>query len=244
MTISSGTMRHTLERWAPPPPKAPADLAAFIDHTLLKPEATKAQIETLCREAIGNHFYAVCVNGAHVASARGFLSGSPIRLAAVVGFPLGAMAPKAKAFEAELAVRDGATEIDMVIRIDLAKTGEFTGVRDDIRAVVDAVKGDALVKVILETGLLTLEEIARTSRAADEAGAHFVKTCTGFSTGVATVEHVALMKESISETMQVKASGGVRSFEQARALILAGADRIGTSSGVSLIKGAGPATGY
>lgn len=239
MTANPGATRHT-----PPPPKQPAELATFIDHTLLKPEATTAQIETLCREAIDNQFYAVCVNGAHVASARDFLHGSKVQLASVIGFPLGAMAKKAKAFEAELAARDGATEIDMVMRIDLAKTGEFTGVRDDIRAVVDAVRNQAIVKVILETGLLTLEEIARASRAADEAGAHFVKTCTGFSTGSATVEHVALMKESISERMQVKASGGVRSFEQARTLILAGADRIGTSSGVTLIKGASPTSGY
>ena len=155
MTTNPGAMRH-----APPPPKQPTELATFIDHTLLKPEATTAQIETLCREAIDNQFYAVCVNGAHVASARNFLRGSKVQLASVIGFPLGAMAMKAKAFEAELAARDGATEIDMVMRIDLAKTGAFTGVRNDIRAVVDAVRDQAIVKVILETGLLTLEEIA------------------------------------------------------------------------------------
>lgn len=226
------------------PPKVPHELAPFIDHTLLKADAGTAAIEGLCREAIQYNFFAVCVNGAHVATASRALAKSRVLVASVVGFPLGAMSSASKAFEAERAVLDGAREIDMVMRIDWAKSGEFTRVRDDIKAVVAAVGGAAKVKVILETGLLTLEEIARSSRAADEAGAHFVKTCTGFSTGVATVEHVALMRESVSSRVQVKASGGVKTFEQARALILAGADRIGTSSGVALVTGTTPGAGY
>lgn len=239
LTGTPGAMRH-----APPPPKTPRELAPFIDHTLLRPDATEAQIETLCREAIENRFFSVCVNGGHVARAAAVLRGSGVKVAVVVGFPLGAMASRAKAFEAELAVREGASEIDMVLRIDLVKSSEFNRVRDDIVDVVKAAGGNC-VKVILETGLLTLEEIVRACRASDEAGAHFVKTCTGFSTsggtpaGEATVEHIALMKESIAADMQVKASGGVRSFEKARALILAGADRIGTSSGVSLVSSTG-----
>lgn len=226
-------------------PQTPEELAPFIDHTLLKPEASDAMIETLCREALTHGFFAVCVNGAHVATARRALGdgiskrGSKVAIAAVIGFPLGAMATTAKAFEADQAARDGASEIDMVMRLDLAKTGRYGDLRDDIRAVVNAVKGRAIVKVILETSLLTNDEIAKSSRAADEAGAHFVKTCTGFSTsgpaGAATVEHVALMRESVRLEVQVKASGGVRTFETARAMIAAGATRLGTSSGVALV---------
>ena len=227
-----------------PPPRQPRDLAFYIDHTLLKPEADAASIRKLCAEAKAHQFFAVCVNGSHVRTAAEELSGSQVRVAAVVGFPLGAMSSSAKAREAEIAARDGAVEIDMVMRIDLAKSGVFTGVRDDIREVVHAVAGKAIVKVILETGLLSLEEISRSCRAAEDAGAHFVKTCTGFSTGAATVEHVALMRDAVSDRVQVKASGGIRSWEQARDLILAGADRLGTSSGVQLIQALNSQGGY
>jgi deoxyribose-phosphate aldolase len=238
----------------PKPPQTPSELASFIDHTLLRADATQAMIQILCKEALTHGFYAVCVNSGHVAFAtkalRELAAAMPetakkptVQVAAVVGFPLGACTTSTKVFETKEALRLGAKEIDMVLRVDLVKTGEYTRVRDDIRSVVDAaaeVDKSALVKVILETGLLTLEEIARSSRAADEAGAHFIKTCTGFSTaglpaGGATVEHVALMRESAGDHVKIKASGGIRNFEMARSLILAGADRLGTSSGVSLI---------
>lgn len=248
-------------RHAPPPPKTPSELAPFIDHTLLRADATEADIRKLCQEAVQHRFYAVCVNSGHVAHAAELLGeldpyhkqDSRVRIAAVVGFPLGACTTSTKVFETEECLRLGAEEIDMVVRVDLVKTGDFQRVREDIASVVQAAarKGPhVLVKVILETGLLTLEEIARASRAADEAGAQFIKTCTGFSTagapaGAATVEHVALMRESARSHVQVKASGGIRTFEMARNLILAGADRLGTSSGVSLVSaGASQGTGY
>lgn len=244
-----------------PPPKTPTELAPFIDHTLLRADASEADVRKLCEEAVQHRFFAVCVNSAHVQFASDLLAkidpfhkqDSRIRVAAVVGFPLGACTASTKVFEAEEALRLGAEEIDMVVRVDLVKTGEFTRVREDIASVVQAasrVRPQALVKVILETGLLSLEEIARTSRAADEAGAQFIKTCTGFSTagspaGAATVEHVALMRESAREHVQIKASGGIRNFEMARSLILAGADRLGTSSGVALVsEGASQGSGY
>lgn len=252
---------------SPAPPKTPGELAQFIDHTLLRADATEAMIQILCKEALTHGFYAVCVNSGHVGYAKKALaalltSGSEtekkrtVKVAAVVGFPLGACTTSTKVFETKEALRLGASEIDMVLRVDLVKTGEFGRVRDDIRAVVNAaaeVDKSALVKVILETGLLTLEEIAKSSRAADEAGAHFIKTCTGFSTaglpaGGATVEHVALMRESAGDHVKIKASGGIRNFEMARSLILAGADRLGTSSGVSLVGGSsakiGGGSGY
>jgi deoxyribose-phosphate aldolase len=245
MKANAGTTRHS----APQPPKTPAELAPFIDHTLLRADATVAMVENLCHEAVQHGFYAVCVNGVHVATAHKVLhgvraaSGNPVLVAAVIGFPLGAMTSEVKAFEAKQAVFDGASEVDMVMRIDLAKLGMWDALRDDVAAVVSAVEGRALVKVILETGLLTLEEIALSSRAADAAGAHFVKTCTGFSTaglpaGAATVEHVVLMRESVQPQVQVKASGGIKDFITARALIAAGASRLGTSSGVALVSSA------
>lgn len=243
-------MRHS-----PSKIHAPADLAAFIDHTLLRSDATLAMIESLCDEALRFGFFAVCVNGAHVASAHRALNdatskrGTKVKIAAVIGFPLGAMATSVKTFEADQAVKDGATEIDMVMRIDLAKAAKWSELREDIAAVVSAVQGRAIVKVILETGLLTLGEIAAGARAADEAGAHFVKTCTGFSTaggpaGAATIEHVNLMRESVRDHVQVKASGGVRTFETACAMIAAGATRLGTSSGVALVQGSAITSGY
>lgn len=241
-------MRHTL-------PSTPLELAPFIDHTLLKPDANEAAIESLCQEALTHGFYAVCVNGAHVAPAFRLLSnrksqrGTDVKIAAVVGFPLGAMHTLAKVFEAERAVLDGAREIDMVMRIDLAKTGKFSALREDVAAVVKAVEGQALVKVILETSLLTRDEISQSARACDEGGAHFVKTSTGFSTtgappGIATVENVTLMRESVRPSVQIKASGGVRTFEAALAMIGAGATRLGTSSGVALVSGSGGGAGY
>ena len=249
MKARPGTMRQTL-------PKTPKELASFIDHTLLKADATGTQIETLCREASEHGFYAVCVNGAHVAHAKKVLDSiefggekSRVLIAAVVGFPLGAMTASAKSFEATEAVRDGAREIDMVMRIDFAKQKMWSELREDVAAIVDAVRGHAIVKVILETSLLSLDEISTSARICEEAGAHFIKTSTGFSTagaaaGVATVEHIALMRESVGAHVQVKASGGVKTFESALALIAAGATRLGTSSGVALVKGTAAGSGY
>jgi deoxyribose-phosphate aldolase len=215
----------------------PSQLAPLIDHTLLKADATEQHIEALCHEALQHHFFAVCVNGAHVALAARLLAGSNVSVAAVVGFPLGAMDTRAKVREAELAVGDGARELDMVLRIDLVKRREHARLGEDIARVVGA-GGGVPVKVILETALLGKDEIVRACRVAEQAGARFVKTSTGFTPGgEATVEHVTLMRASVSEAVGVKASAGIRTFEHARALVLAGASRLGTSSGVALVTG-------
>jgi deoxyribose-phosphate aldolase len=215
----------------------PAQLAPFIDHTLLKADATEAEIERLAREALQHGFAAVCVNGAHVARASALLSRSGVLVAAVVGFPLGASVARVKAYEASAAVDDGARELDMVLRIDLVKQGDDRRLGEDIEAVVRASSG-APVKVILETSLLEQTEIVRACHVAEQAGARFVKTSSGFVPGgVATVEHVTLMRASVSASMGVKASAGIRTFEQARALLCAGATRLGTSSGVALVSG-------
>jgi deoxyribose-phosphate aldolase len=216
---------------------SPSELARLIDHTLLKPEVSAADIERLCEEAVRHRFFAVCVNGAHVARASSLLAGTDVCVAAVVGFPLGASASRVKSYEAGAAVDDGARELDMVLRVDLVKAADDTGLLRDIRAVVDAA-GHALVKVILETSLLSGDEIVRACRVAEQAGARFVKTSTGFVPGgQATVEHVTLMRASVSPAVGVKASGGVRTFEQACALVAAGATRLGTSAGVALVTG-------
>ena len=220
------------------PPSQPADLASLIDHTLLRADATDREIEVLCREAVQHRFCAVCVNGAHVALASKLLSGTGVRVAATVGFPLGASATRVKAHEAAVAIEDGASELDMVVRVDLLKQGHGVEVANDIAAVVAAAAG-AQVKVILETSYLSREQIVLACSVAEQAGARFVKTSTGFAPGGhATVEHVALMRASVSASMGVKASGGVRTFEQAQALVAAGATRLGTSAGVALVTGA------
>jgi deoxyribose-phosphate aldolase len=218
-------------------PDQPSELASLIDHTLLKPDATEQHIEALCHEALQYGFFAVCVNGAHVAQAAKLLAGSSVCVAAVVGFPLGAMATRAKVREAEIAIEDGARELDMVLRIDLVKRREHARLGEDIARVVNAAAG-AAVKVILETALLGKEEIVRACRVAEQAGARFVKTSSGFTPGGdATVEHVALLRASVSAGMGVKASAGIRTLAHARALIEAGATRLGTSAGVSLVSG-------
>ena len=223
--------------------QAPQDLASFIDHTLLKPETTEVEIFRLCDEAVQYRFKAVCVNPVYVRTCRERLAGSGVLIASVVGFPLGASLSGIKALEAEGAVRDGANEIDMVLRIDLARAGNFNEVEADIAAVVRAAHG-ASVKVILETGLLTPEQIAGCCRASERAGAHFVKTATGFLGRGASIEDIVLMKKSCSSKMQIKASGGVKTFAQAKAMIEAGASRIGTSSGVALVTGAAAGSDY
>jgi deoxyribose-phosphate aldolase len=214
----------------------PEDLAAFIDHTLLKPEATSEQIRKLCREAAQFHFRAVCVNSSFVRLASEELRGLGVDIASVVGFPLGAELSEVKAYETELALRDGATEIDMVLRIGALKEKSFATVAADVAAVVGAAQG-AAVKVIIETGLLTTDEIITACHLCENAGARFVKTATGFLGRGATVEDVLLMRSSLSANVRIKASGGVKTFEAACELIRAGADRLGTSSGVALVQG-------
>ena len=212
------------------------NLAKYIDHTLLKPQATKKDLNILCTEAIEYGFAAVCVNPYNVRYCADLLNGSGVKLASVVGFPLGASLPGIKAAETIRAIADGANEIDMVINIGALKDGDDETVLEDMIAVVKAAEGKT-VKVIIETCLLNDNEKVRACQLAKEAGAHFVKTSTGFSTGGATVEDVQLMKETVGTTMEVKASGAVRSYDDAIRMINAGATRIGTSSGVSIVKG-------
>ncbi|WBW50348.1 deoxyribose-phosphate aldolase [Peptoniphilus equinus] len=206
----------------------------YIDHTLLKPEATKAQVQQLIDEAKAYHFASVCINPTWVAMAHEALKDTDVNVCTVIGFDLGATTSAAKAFEAKEAVANGADEVDMVLNVGRFLSGEEDAVRDDIKAVVDA-SGDAIVKVILETCLLTSEQIRRACELAEEAGADFVKTSTGFNRGGATVEDVKLMKASVTH-LKVKASGGIRDLKTALAMIEAGADRLGCSAGVAIVK--------
>lgn len=211
-------------------------LSRYIDHTLLKAEATEEDVRRLCREAREYGFYAVCVNPCRVSLAAAELAGSDVKVAAVAGFPLGAACTGVKLSEATMAASEGAAEIDMVMNIGALKEGRDGYVREEIRAVADAAgQGGAIVKVILETCLLTDEEIVRACLLAKEAGAAFVKTSTGFSAGGATVHHVRLMKETVGDALQVKASGGIRDRAAALAMIEAGADRIGASASVAIV---------
>jgi deoxyribose-phosphate aldolase len=214
----------------------PQELAPFIDHTLLKPDATEADVVRLAEEARAHGFATVCVNAAHVAAAARVLEGSRTLPIAVVGFPLGATLSSAKAFEAREAVRAGAREIDMVLNVGALKGRDYARVGEDIRAVVEASRPYP-VKVILETSLLTREEKIAACVLARAAGAAFVKTSTGFSTAGATVEDVALMREVVGPQMGVKASGGIRSAEDALRMIRAGANRLGASASVAIVSG-------
>jgi deoxyribose-phosphate aldolase len=216
---------------------APADVAGYIDHTILKPEATPADVAKLCDEAVRYGFAAVCVNSVHIGAVAEALRGSGVKACSVVGFPLGAMSPAAKAEETRIAVADGADEIDMVINIGALKADDMNAVYADIREVVQAARGRAIVKVIIETCLLTDEEKIKACAAARLAGADFVKTSTGFSTGGATAEDVRLMRATVGPDLGVKASGGIRTYEDALRMIGAGATRLGTSAGVSIVKG-------
>lgn len=211
-------------------------LNRYIEHTLLKPEATTDQIKALCREARENDFACACVNSCHAALAARELEGSNTAACCAVGFPLGAMLTGAKAAEAEIAVEQGATEVDMVINIGAAKEGNWALVEEDIRAVAEATHPGAILKVIIEACLLTDEEKRRACLCAKAAGADFVKTSTGLSTGGATVEDVKLMRATVGRDMKVKAAGGIRTREDALAMIAAGADRLGTSAGLKLIQ--------
>ncbi|KAJ5072137.1 putative aldolase [Anaeramoeba ignava] len=212
------------------------DISSYIDHTLLKPDATKEQIKQLCQEAIDNKFYAVCVNSNRVKEAFEFLGKNSVQLAAVVGFPLGVTDTNCKIFETETAIDNGATEIDMVINVGRLKDEEYFEVLSDIREVVKSVDESVKVKVILETCLLTKELIVDACILSVIGGASFVKTSTGFSQGGAKVEDVRLMKLVVGDLAEVKASGGVRSYEDAMKMIANGATRIGTSSGVKISK--------
>ena len=220
------------------PGSIPGDLARYIDHTLLKPGSTEEQVRKLCAEALEYNFRSVCINPTWVPLAAGLLRGSEVLTCTVVGFPLGANEPAIKAMEARRAIRNGAREIDMVINIGALKSGNDDLVFRDIQAVVeDCVDGNAVCKVILETALLSDDEKRRASELARRAGAHFVKTSTGFSTGGATVSDVALMAEVVRGAgMEVKASGGISSYSDAKAMIEAGATRLGASASIGIVR--------
>ncbi|MBM7314262.1 deoxyribose-phosphate aldolase [Streptococcus suis] len=211
-------------------------LNKYIDHTVLKPETSQAQVEQVLAEAKEYDFASVCINPTWVAFAAKGLEDSDVKVCTVIGFPLGANTPAVKAFETKDAIANGADEIDMVINIGALKDKNYDLVLEDIKTVVEA-SGDKLVKVIIEACLLTDEEKVRACELSKEAGADFVKTSTGFSTGGATVEDVALMRKTVGPDMGVKASGGARSYADAIAFIEAGANRIGASSGVAIMKG-------
>jgi deoxyribose-phosphate aldolase len=220
-----------------PFPQTAPELARYIDHTLLKPEATPAQIERLCAEARQYEFASVCVNPSYVSRCAAWLRGSPVKVCTVIGFPLGANTTDVKACEARMALQEGATELDMVIHIGALKAGETDRVRLDIQRVVEeAQPAGGLVKVIIEACLLTDDEKALACRLAAAAGAGYVKTSTGFSSGGATPEDVALMRSTVGSGIGVKAAGGVRTLADARRMIEAGASRIGASAGVQIIK--------
>lgn len=222
-----------------------SEIARLIDHTLLKPEASREDIQRLCEEAIDYGFASVCVNPWNVSQAAELVRGTEVRVCAVVGFPLGATLPIVKEFEAGEALKAGAQEIDMVINVGALKSGQEALAEADIRGVADAShRAGALCKVILETALLTREEKVRGSLLAKKAGADFVKTSTGFGPGGATVEDVRLIRETVGSGTGIKAAGGVRTLEEVRKMVEAGATRIGTSSGVKIIeqlRGSNPA---
>lgn len=215
----------------------------YIDHTLLKPESTQEQIDHLLSEAVEYQFASVCVNPTWVAHCSKTLAGTGVKVCTVVGFPLGANTSSVKAFETKDAIANGADEIDMVINVGQLKSGQYEVVEADIRAVVEASQ-DKLVKVIIETCLLTNDEKVKACQLAVSAGADFVKTSTGFSAAGATVEGIVLMRETVGPNIGVKAAGGARSYEDAEAFIEAGATRIGTSSGVAIVSGETVTEGY
>ncbi|MDF2592463.1 MAG: deoxyribose-phosphate aldolase [Clostridia bacterium] len=210
-------------------------LASYIDHTILKADAQGKDVEKLCKEAAEFEFASVCVNAANTKLAAELLKGTIVKVCTVVGFPLGATLPQVKAFEAQEAIKAGAGEVDMVINVGALKSGQLDIVENDIKAVVDACKNKALLKVIIETCLLTNEEKIIACQLAKKAGADFVKTSTGFSTGGATVEDIMLMRKTVGPAMGVKASGGVRDLETSLKMIEAGATRIGASASVNIV---------
>jgi len=213
------------------------NINCFIDHTILKPETTKEMVKKVCDEAKLHNFASVCVNPYYVNYAKKQLEGTNVKVTSVIGFPLGSTTKEVKAFEAKNAIENGADELDMVINVGALKDKDYDTVKEDIKAVVDVAKGKALVKVIIETCLLTDEEKEIACKLSVEAGADYVKTSTGFSTGGATVEDVKLMRKVVGPKIGVKASGGIRDAKKALEMIKAGASRIGASSSVEIIKG-------
>ncbi|MEA5003725.1 MAG: deoxyribose-phosphate aldolase [Christensenella sp.] len=221
---------------------SPASMAKYIDHTILKPEASLDDVRKVCEEAKKYQFASVCVNPSYIRFVADNLNGSGVTPCCVIGFPLGACTPEAKGNEAADAASNGAKEVDMVINVGAIKSGDWQLVKRDIEAVVGAVRGRAIVKVIIETCLLTDEEKVKACAISKLAGAHFVKTSTGFSKGGATVEDVRLMRETVGPEIGVKASGGVKTYEDAVAMVQAGASRLGTSSGAAIVSGGGADT--
>lgn len=209
----------------------------LIDHTLLKAEATEGDIKKLCKEAVEHRFVSVCVNPSYVPLSRDCLEGSDVKVCTVIGFPLGATTTETKVYEAREAIENGAKEVDMVINIGAVKSGDWDYVKNDIESIYLAVSGHALLKVIIETSLLTDEEKVRVCTICKMVGVDFVKTSTGFSTGGATVEDVRLMRKVVGSEIGVKASGGIRDAATAKAMVDAGANRLGTSSGVVIVSG-------
>lgn len=222
---------------------SPSEIAKLIDHTLLKPDCTRDQIVQLCKEASEYQFASVCVNPHWVALASEQLAGSGVGITTVVGFPLGSTTTFTKVAETRDALANGATEIDMVLNVSALKSGDEDSVKRDVAEVVAAARGRAIVKVILETGLLSDEEKKQACRLCVEAGADYVKTSTGFGPGVATVEDIALMRAVVGAELGVKASAGIRDYETARKMVEAGANRIGASAGIAIVKG-GQGEGY
>ncbi|MBO1199152.1 deoxyribose-phosphate aldolase [Staphylococcus simiae] len=219
------------------------EYAKYIDHTLLKPEATTEQINRIIDEATTYHFKSVCVNPTHVANAAKQLADTDVLVCTVIGFPLGASTTATKVFETKDAINNGANEIDMVMNIGALKDQRYDDVKNDIRAVVEAADNHT-VKVIIETVLLTKDEIVKASELTKEAGAHFVKTSTGFAGGGATPEDVKLMKDTVGDALEVKASGGVRNLDDFNKMVASGATRIGASAGVQIIQGLNSDTDY
>jgi deoxyribose-phosphate aldolase len=211
------------------------DIAKYIDHTILKPEATIEEVKKLCREAKEYNFASVCVNACYTKLVSTELRGSDVKTCVVVGFPLGAMTKEAKAFETSDAIKNGANEIDMVINVGALKDKDYVLLKEDIEAVVNAAKGKAIVKVIIEACLLTDEEKVKACEISNEAKADFVKTSTGFSSGGATKEDIALMRKTVGPDLGVKASGGVRDYKTAMDMINAGASRIGASASITIV---------
>ncbi len=220
------------------PALGPSDMAKFIDHTMLRPEAPTAAFDKLCAEALQYRFFSVCVNSCRVAYVARKLQGTGVKVCSVVGFPLGSMTSRSKAFETREALSDGASEIDMVINVGLLKSGDYHGVEEDIRTVRRATRGNTVLKVIIETALLTQDEKVMACELSKKAGADFVKTCTGFGGGGASVEDLSLMRRVVGREMGVKASGGVRTYKNALAFIGAGASRLGCVASVAIVTGA------
>jgi len=216
---------------------SPKDMARYIDHTLLKPEAKAPAYDQLCKEAIEHQFFSVCVNSSWVPYVAKKLQGTKVKVCSVVGFPLGTMTSRSKAFETREAIEHGASEIDMVLAVGKLKAREYAYVEEDILAVRRATRSNTILKVIIETSMLTQEEKVLACQLAKRAGANFVKTSTGFGGGGATVEDIALMKSVVGKDMEVKASGGVRDYDKAMAMIGAGATRIGAVSSVAIVTG-------